>query len=766
MPEMVHGFSGLKFDQPTIAVTRSGQRRDPKTYAGGRLPVGSERIHVPEGLTLLLDDEDPTPYSWIYVEGEIAFSPQRSSLLCVGTVAIESMGALTMGTEQTPIPTGHTACIRFVAPEFDPRWDPNRVSVGLLSNGSIQVCGQPVTGSVKAAGAPAGATQMTLLESPVNWRKGDLILIPGVNPLAPEEEFRQIQAIAGRILTLDKPLQFDHSTPRSSLWIHIGNMSRSCVFETDPANTEDLHKRGHIKSTTHNVHICHAGFWDLGRTDKSRATDDHIVQGGTLIANTGVPDNPRGVYDGVHLHHAGPDRDMGPAIVTGCVGSSTPGKRFGPGWCWVNHASHVIFDDCIAYGHTGASFVSEAGPECGVMRRGLSVRNDGRPQENLNFFTDHFGPAENEIILRSDFGVNGNGVWLQGGAVYLEDMAVYGAHEAAIVSWARPLGPALESYKDLIPRRNVPREDPKSTDQTALSDVAFSILGTTIVGCGSGIHALDNLSRDIPRTRAQYSEALETTYWNNLSVVHDFRYASCIRVSGTFLGGKYGRSARFMFGDTGGPTFLEIQKSEIIGFDRIELWKGPWSLNQVSLDDIGTLFLSAGPQTHSGLFQDVTFGDKLGAIVLQLESVFLAKPPPAVGSLELLWQQTGPGGFQRQLFAPEQDPNYVVRWIVDWWPDHDKLLNLSNAVMLSKFGQCVLGVVTPPGAHPASLPRMSTLQGDLRIAAQPVPHPFLAIMPPAPFADRKRALVTADTPTVSHLRQRHGRSAPPERDRP
>ena len=123
------------------------------------------------------------------------------------------------------------------------------------------------------------------------------------------------------------------------------------------------------------VNIAYAGFYKLGRTDKSQPINDPVVTSNwTLQAGTGT--NPRARY-AVHFHRTGTTDDGDPATIMGSAVVDSPG------WGFVNHSSDVDMTNNVAFNVNGAAFVSEVGDEIGGFYGNLAIGTTGT-NETLN----------------------------------------------------------------------------------------------------------------------------------------------------------------------------------------------------------------------------------------------------------------------------------------------------------------------------------------------------------------------------------------------
>jgi hypothetical protein len=407
---------------PHAAVThkavRDGLWSDPATWNDEKLPTADANVLVPHGKTVTVDRIFAVALRTVRVDGKLAFAPDRDTSLLVDTMVVAPGGQLVIGTAAAPIARDKRARLLFADPgAIDSTWDPNLLSRGLISHGQVSMVGAEVTPHVALARAPRkGDTRLVLARAPVNWKKGDRLILTGTvlaqskgGPTQDEE--LTILDIADAVVTV-RPLDFDHTIPADGLSAYVGNLSRNISIESQNRNPDELARHGHVMFMhSPKVNIAYAAFYDLGRTDKRIAVNDPRLDDKKMLVR-GSGTNPRGRYP-VHFHRTGADI-RSPAIpVKGSVVVNSPG------WGFVNHSSHVDFEDNVAYNVHGAAFVTEAGDEIGSFRRNLAVRSAGSGQDSV---------ARSDI---QDFGHEGNGFWLQGGGVAVEDNIAAGQRDAA-----------------------------------------------------------------------------------------------------------------------------------------------------------------------------------------------------------------------------------------------------------------------------------------------------------------------------------------------
>ena len=306
-----------------------------------------------------------------------------------------------MGTAAVPIAPGVQARLLITGTSaIDRQWDPFGISRGLVSHGKVSIHGAE-TSSIAALAGPvnAAATALQLKSAPVGWRVGDSIAIAGTTQGVPagteQNEVRRILSIQGNTVQLDQPLSFAHAAPAANLDVHVANLTRNAVIESESAL---IARRGHVMFMhSRDVDIAYAGFYRLGRTDKLQVVNDSVV-GADWKLQPGTGTNPRGRYS-VHFHRNGLTNDGNPAVVKGSAVVDSPG------WGFVNHSSNVDMIENVAYNVRGAAFVTEVGDEIGGFYRNMAIGSSGSGRE------------PNAARIFNDFGHQGDGFWFQGAGV-------------------------------------------------------------------------------------------------------------------------------------------------------------------------------------------------------------------------------------------------------------------------------------------------------------------------------------------------------------
>jgi hypothetical protein len=412
-------FLGLIPDAAiTHTVARDGLWSDKNTWKDGVPPTADANVLVPKDRTVTLDCFCDVALRTVRVDGKLQFAHDRNTALLVDTLLVLPTGRLVIGTAAQPITADKQAKLIFAdRGPIDVKWDPHQLSRGLISHGAVIMYGAPTTAHVALAAAPRkGDIRMQLAQQPLNWNKGDRLILPSATLQAPDEELT-ILAIDGKEATV-APLAHDHAAPAEGLSVPLANLTRNIVIASQ--NAKDSGRAGHVMFMhSPTVNINNVAFHDLGRTDKRKPINDPKLDEQKHVKD-GSGTNPRGRY-AVHFHRAGIDSESCPSFVKGCVVHNSPG------WGFVNHSSFVEFENNVAFNVTGAAFVTEAGDEIGAFRGNLAIRSAG---------SGHDVESRRSI---QDFGHEGDGFWFQGGGVDIENNIACGHAQVGFIFFTNGL---------------------------------------------------------------------------------------------------------------------------------------------------------------------------------------------------------------------------------------------------------------------------------------------------------------------------------------
>lgn len=394
----------------------------PVVVQADRILIGAEYvkrcIDLPTKLVVAAGQTVTAPatgtFDCVEVSGTLVIARNQDTTLRFTHFMILPGGTLDAGTAADPILRKVTFIIRDVP--IDPARDPFQWGNGLLNFGKQTRVGMPKTSFLQATGSlAAGATTLTLADDPNNWAVGDELLIPDTDkPVITGDGLQltavpsrreakvTIAAIAGRQVTLSKPLDFPHlaiTDPQGVVVLRprVANLTRNIIVASEHAATPLSGTRGHT------VDIGHDATWDirsnefvqLGRTSNT-PLDDFVA------ATTHFGTNQRGKY-AEHHHH------VGSAVGSVDQGNVYRGHPLTTKWALAVHAtSDALVKDNVGIDFPGAIFVTEDGYEVrNVFDHNFGAYSMGIPGDAL-------GTPDDVHIKNGCPGCSGAGFWLHG----------------------------------------------------------------------------------------------------------------------------------------------------------------------------------------------------------------------------------------------------------------------------------------------------------------------------------------------------------------
>ncbi|NOX82720.1 MAG: tandem-95 repeat protein [Alphaproteobacteria bacterium] len=398
--------------EATHVAVQDGSWFDPNTWANGEVPPEGAKVFIPQGIGVLYDGESTVSLFTVRVDGQLDFATDQNTFMEVDTLIVATTGKLTIGTAGNPVAAGVEAVIQIADNgPIDVAWDTQLLSRGVVSQGAIEIYGAEKDTYLKVAiDAMAGDTSLTLEAPPEGWSVGDRLVLTGTKlpvvdgtpagtkqDIQTEDEELIITAINGNVITFDRPLEFDHDTPRADLKAYVANYTRNIRFITENADDLPVYQRGHVMfMQSDDVDVRYAEFTDLGRTDKSERAFD-VANLDSVEFDTNV----KARYP-LHIHRAGVgDQDNPAELVGNAVWNS-------PGWGLVQHDSNAIIADNAVYDAFGAAFVAETGNETGRWVSNIAIKSIG-----LSGIGNDNNPKLGSDVAAFDLGRTGAGFWFQ-----------------------------------------------------------------------------------------------------------------------------------------------------------------------------------------------------------------------------------------------------------------------------------------------------------------------------------------------------------------
>jgi hypothetical protein len=386
------------------------------TASAAEFPIGPEflpsyvdryesKLIVPAGETVTLST--PSDFDAIEVRGTLKI---RANLRYINLTVAEG-GTLDIGTATDPVLTPITITKKDVP--VDTAFDPFQWGHGIQCFGSWSVYGRKLTQTWSLIQpVEKGGTTLTLDYLPVDWQVGDSLLIPDTkqlgtytfrvpNPIRHESPVT-IAAISGNMITLSKPLDFEHHAikhPRTGEVVArpaVANCTRNIVFRSEGM---DRMNRGHIAVIhTGSCDFRYASIIGMGRT-----TTDAINSTSLDLSHIGTNQIAKYAFHAHHVaHHAGGVNHGGVHVIGTYVDGLGGGK-----WGIVDHTSPGFHaEENVITGHPGSGLVTEDGNE----KEYLFKRNfcHGASGNGLNGkFNMLLGSASGQFAP----GAEGAGIW-------------------------------------------------------------------------------------------------------------------------------------------------------------------------------------------------------------------------------------------------------------------------------------------------------------------------------------------------------------------
>lgn len=413
--------------QVTHTASQSGSWSAPETWGNGIPPQGA-RVLIPKGLTVTVDREVYDEMFWIRVEGTLRFAQSVDTALVAETVVVMHGGKLEIGTATDP--TTARAMLTFkplVNEPIDLIYDPFKISRGLLSEGLIEMHGQPKTAWIPITALPAvGDSFLNASTLPEGWKFGDVLAL-SADTYGRIETFTLTQAPTASLISISPPVKYARSFPKDcavfkTCSLHLANLTRNVVIRSDPASAGNPELQGHVMLMHQGGHrISYAQFSDLGRTTTGPVNDPLVGEDATrdpsLAPDCGLTvENVRGRY-AVHFHMATPFSAL--SLIEGSVVTEKPGSNFKIGF--INHSSNVHMRNNVSYEIAGSHFFTEEGDEVGLVESNLAMGGVGKQvggidhDLNINCMSKQYPQIYHR--RRMNVGFQGYGYWVHGGGV-------------------------------------------------------------------------------------------------------------------------------------------------------------------------------------------------------------------------------------------------------------------------------------------------------------------------------------------------------------
>jgi PKD repeat protein len=583
-------------DKATHIAIRDGNWNDPQTWKNGKIPTLGADVLISEGIEVTYNVDSNTPIQTMRVDGHLKFATDTNTHLLIDTFVVAPTGKLIVGEKGDPIQSTKKARISFIGSKpIDKTWDPTQLSRGLISHGSVEIHGAEKQEYVALAQPALQGDRELVLDlptgstTPLGWKVGDQIVLSGTryNPNGKnadnskfQDEVLTITRINGNRVqfinhnaqgTGSDRLRFDHAPPNTGvqdqLNVYVANLSRNVVFETANADRVPTQQRGHVMFMhSDDVVVENAGFYNLGRTDKSRLVDD---VGKNVNGTIGKGTNVRGRYS-LHIHRAGLENPTGSGVIL--KGNVVNGS---PGWGIVQHESNAQVLENVVFDVAGAGIVAESGNEIGWWRQNLTIKTTGDGLLTMR-------PAQLNRVRQFDLASSGEGYWVQGaGQIAMEGNKAVSAAGAGINIFSTTFGLDPVRPVNTIDIESLP-EKFHSLAQPGMTDIAVENLplrlmrGFEVYNAAQGIifwqHMGNNdgqLGFNAPNLDPAHNyrtKVRDFKIWGVLDRGVHYQYSTQVDLRNGIIIGNPGSSKGFGISSNGPAQDLRFRKLWVEGF--------------------------------------------------------------------------------------------------------------------------------------------------------------------------------------------------------
>ncbi len=205
------GYAALKAQQKTSSTTSGKRWSDPATWPDKKVPAKDDLVTIGRDMDVVLDVTPPALHG-LTINGKLSFADNKDLELTTEWIMVH--GELEIGTEAKPHTRNATITLTDNVKGEDISGvggTTDRVDRGImLMGGTLNLHGDRTNSWTKLSGtADAGATSIQVLNA-AGWRVGDQIVLASTDFDPRQAERRNIAAISGNTITLDKKLDYMH----------------------------------------------------------------------------------------------------------------------------------------------------------------------------------------------------------------------------------------------------------------------------------------------------------------------------------------------------------------------------------------------------------------------------------------------------------------------------------------------------------------------------------------------------------------------------
>src|ERR1700733_12010802 len=242
------GYAVVQAQQKTSSTASAKRWSDAATWPDKKVPGKDAAVTIDKDMNVVLDVTPPALRS-LTIQGKLSFADNKDLELTTEWIMVH--GELEIGTEAKPHTRKATITLtdNFKDEDFGGLGGNDRSDRGIMMmGGTLNLHGNRTNSWTKLSStANAGATSIQVLNA-AGWRVGDEIVLASTDYDPRQAERRNIVAISGNTITLDKKLDYMHFgkiTFDVDERGEVGLLSRNIVVQASPDADQTLFG-GHV----------------------------------------------------------------------------------------------------------------------------------------------------------------------------------------------------------------------------------------------------------------------------------------------------------------------------------------------------------------------------------------------------------------------------------------------------------------------------------------------------------------------------------------
>ncbi len=242
---------GCKEPEPNLRTARASGLWSARATWGGVLPKANDSVAIPAGLRVILN-VNPPPLNSLTVKGTLRVAPINTNL-SINWMMVH--GLFEVGTQSAPFKNRMTITLRGSNPAVNKLCGTMEMGakfINAMRGGRIVMHTPRGTSWTHLNQNVVPGTRQIRVAAALGWRAGDSIVIAPQVAIIGQTERRIVTKVQGKLLTLDRPLNYHHSGTRPvisgktlDMRSEVARLTRPIVIQGDTASNA-LQFGGHV----------------------------------------------------------------------------------------------------------------------------------------------------------------------------------------------------------------------------------------------------------------------------------------------------------------------------------------------------------------------------------------------------------------------------------------------------------------------------------------------------------------------------------------